>query len=243
MPDHKTVTFDASQWQLVPKVPTGEMLKAGNNKKNYGIASDVYTTMLDAAPTPAAQSAGQEAVPVGRVQVGDGSITFIPDADAWRMGDEYEVFTNAAPVNGGERTPIKPVTYTTKPAESVMGIALRQCGNEDAWRQILAWNPRFESLASCDYFPVGTVLVMPPREHAADAQQVGTDGSAERYAWIVGKAQFSTTPGQPPVMTLSLELPAPDHNPHTDWIGDRFVESFNRTIDFARGTEGEDDDE
>ncbi|VVE29121.1 hypothetical protein PEP31012_03573 [Pandoraea eparura] len=70
---------------------------------------------------------------------------------------------------------LKPRTYTTKPAESVMGIALRQCGNEDAWRQILAWNPRFEFLASSDYFPVGTVLVMPPHVRAAEPPKMGGD--------------------------------------------------------------------
>ena len=62
MTDTKTVTFDASHWQLVPKVPTQEMLKAGWHRKNYGIAEDVYASMLAAAPTPAANSAGQEAV-------------------------------------------------------------------------------------------------------------------------------------------------------------------------------------
>ncbi|WAL81341.1 hypothetical protein OYT13_15935 [Pandoraea sp. XJJ-1] len=67
MSDHKTVTFDASQWQLVPKVPTGDMLIAGNNKKNYGISSDVYAAMLAAAPTPADASQWQpiETAPQG----------------------------------------------------------------------------------------------------------------------------------------------------------------------------------
>lgn len=58
-------------------------------------------------------------------------------------------------------------THTTQPGESVMGIALRQCGDESAWRRILACNPKFADLSPSDYFPVGTVLVMPPSTAAA----------------------------------------------------------------------------
>ncbi|KVZ27005.1 hypothetical protein WL14_00745 [Burkholderia cepacia] len=53
-------------------------------------------------------------------------------------------------------------TYTTQPAESVAGIALRQCGSEDEWRNIIALNPEFSEHTACDYFPVGTVLTLPP---------------------------------------------------------------------------------
>jgi hypothetical protein len=53
-------------------------------------------------------------------------------------------------------------TYTTQPGESVAGIALRQCGDEKAWRHILACNPTFSDLLPHEYFPVGTVLMLPP---------------------------------------------------------------------------------
>jgi len=53
-------------------------------------------------------------------------------------------------------------THTTQPGESVMGIALRQCGDENEWRHILACNPKFADLLPSDYFPVGTVLTLPP---------------------------------------------------------------------------------
>ncbi|MCA8313217.1 hypothetical protein LGN43_02895 [Burkholderia multivorans] len=53
-------------------------------------------------------------------------------------------------------------TYTTQPGESVAGIALRQCGSEDEWRNIIALNPEFREHTACDYFPVGTVLTLPP---------------------------------------------------------------------------------
>lgn len=58
-------------------------------------------------------------------------------------------------------------TYTTKPGESVMGIALRECGHEQKWRHILACNPQFSTWLPHEYFPVGTVLILPPKEEAA----------------------------------------------------------------------------
>ncbi|VVE78135.1 hypothetical protein [Pandoraea sputorum] len=101
MPDNKTVTFDASQYQLVPKVPTEEMLKAGSNKKNYGITSDVYVAMLAAAPTPAAQSAGQEAV--FRLRKHDDDFDVEVQASTFNKMPKGDYFLYAAPVNGGER--------------------------------------------------------------------------------------------------------------------------------------------
>ncbi|RAR51651.1 nucleoid-associated protein YgaU [Paraburkholderia unamae] len=65
------------------------------------------------------------------------------------------------PVQPNERT------YTTKAGESVMGIALRECGDEKVWRHILACNPEFASLLPHEYFPVGTVLTLPPGTQAA----------------------------------------------------------------------------
>lgn len=57
--------------------------------------------------------------------------------------------------------PVGMTTYTTQPGESVAGIALRQLGDENAWKRILACNPKFHDLLAPDYFPVGTVLVLP----------------------------------------------------------------------------------
>ena len=52
----KTVTFDESVWQLVPKVPTREMIEQGNAAMAYdccsGDASDAYQAMLSATPKP-----------------------------------------------------------------------------------------------------------------------------------------------------------------------------------------------
>lgn len=104
----RPVTFDASQWQLVPKVPTGEMIVAGNNKKNYCIASDVYTAMLAAAPTPAAQSAGQEAVayihPDTLAMLRDGKSGHVWASEGMQ---KQRVPLYAAPVNAAGLTAIR----------------------------------------------------------------------------------------------------------------------------------------
>ncbi|WP_331693537.1 hypothetical protein [Pandoraea sputorum] len=71
MPDNKTVTFDANQWQLVPKRITEEMNEnvscfgkadgsLGYNKQHGDDFAASWRYALAAAPTPAAQSAGQE---------------------------------------------------------------------------------------------------------------------------------------------------------------------------------------
>lgn len=72
------------------------------------------------------------------------------------------LFRDAAPQASAE-----PTTYTTRPGESVMGIALRELGNEEAWRHILACNPQFADLLPHEYFPVGTVLTLPQADKGA----------------------------------------------------------------------------
>lgn len=56
-------------------------------------------------------------------------------------------------------------TYTTMPGESLMGIALRQLGNEKRWQEIKFLNQdRFPSMLPHDYYPVGTQLTMPNKD-------------------------------------------------------------------------------
>lgn len=111
MPDLKTVTFDARKYQLVPIDPTVEMIIAIAEADQP--PSSRYSNMLAAAPTPAAQSAGQEAV-VWQVHPFDYGIGIkgvyartdrIEQAEAWkRKGWNVEpLYRHAAPVNGGER--------------------------------------------------------------------------------------------------------------------------------------------
>ncbi|ALS63593.1 hypothetical protein [Pandoraea apista] len=119
--DLKTVTFDASQWQLVPKKVTDEMAGAFMNGGEYpgrlkgkawGNGSEEwygdrerfdidYSAMLAAAPTPAAQSAGQEAVSACSVCYGTGfDVNGKPCA--FPHVPLRTAYTNAVPVNGGE---------------------------------------------------------------------------------------------------------------------------------------------
>lgn len=64
MKDTKTVTFEASQWQLVPKSPVDAQLNAIADADGF----DPCTP----PPTPAAQSAGREAVSACSVCYGTG---------------------------------------------------------------------------------------------------------------------------------------------------------------------------
>ncbi|HDR9184697.1 TPA: hypothetical protein QDB06_005333 [Burkholderia vietnamiensis] len=95
-----------------------------------------------------------------------------------------------APEQASETTAQQPRTYTTQPAESVMGIALRQCGNEMEWRHILACNPEFARMLPHEYFPVGTVLNLPPHPAAASRfeqpeKSLAPEGGSEaRGRWI-----------------------------------------------------------
>jgi hypothetical protein len=55
--------------------------------------------------------------------------------------------------------------YTTNPAESVAGIALRQLGDERLWVEIARLNSlKFPDVNANDYYPVGTMLVIPLRK-------------------------------------------------------------------------------
>lgn len=127
LPDLKTVTFDANQYQLVPKVPTDAMLDAaacasmqhlidcirdpekfneiGSEENVRKTHASRYHSMLDAAPTPAAQSAGQEAAMNFACYLIDhceGETTTEESVQRWLAA----MLTNphyAPPVNGGER--------------------------------------------------------------------------------------------------------------------------------------------
>jgi hypothetical protein len=56
---------------------------------------------------------------------------------------------------------------------------------------------------------------------------------AARYRWLRDGMCFDTPAGQPSTMALAKAIYAPDHNPHKDWVSDRFIASVDRTIDAA----------
>ncbi|MBG4412529.1 hypothetical protein GHV50_08140 [Pseudomonas aeruginosa] len=63
------------------------------------------------------------------------------------------------------------VSYTTRPAESLAGIALRQLKEESRWVEIRDINaPAFPDMQSHSYYPVGTVIKLPA---AAPGKEVG----------------------------------------------------------------------
>lgn len=95
-------------------------------------------------------------------------------------GEGFDAMCRA--IEAYETSPVEqPRTYTTQPGESVMGIALRQCGNEMEWRHILASNPKFASMLPHEYFPVGTVLTLPPPPAVASPAPAPAD---ERAAFV-----------------------------------------------------------
>ncbi|HEK1421983.1 TPA: hypothetical protein SMQ89_001208 [Pseudomonas aeruginosa] len=63
------------------------------------------------------------------------------------------------------------VSYTTRPAESLAGIALRQLKEESRWVEIRDINaPAFPDMQSHSYYPAGTVIKLPA---AAPGKEVG----------------------------------------------------------------------
>lgn len=53
-------------------------------------------------------------------------------------------------------------TYTTNPGESLLGIALRELNHGPGWSEIRDLNAdRFPDMGPHDYYPPGTVLVLP----------------------------------------------------------------------------------
>lgn len=62
---------------------------------------------------------------------------------------------------------------------------------------------------------------------------------AERYRYLRSRMRFTD---QLPVATMMLSAPlfAPLHNFHTDWVGDRFDVSVDKTVDAARTGERRD---
>lgn len=63
-------------------------------------------------------------------------------------------------------------TYTTRPGESVMGIANRELRSSERWVEICDLNAKdFPDMGPHDYYPPGTVLVMPTIPAVQQGQQ------------------------------------------------------------------------
>ncbi|WP_034055161.1 LysM peptidoglycan-binding domain-containing protein [Pseudomonas aeruginosa] len=73
------------------------------------------------------------------------------------------------------------VSYTTRPAESLAGIALRQLKEESRWVEIRDINaPAFPDMQSHSYYPAGTVIKLPAAAPGKEVPQAWLDVQAER---------------------------------------------------------------
>ena len=91
-----------------------------------------------------------------------------------------------------------------------------------------------------DYYqlPYGTTKLYAAAQVPAQGEMVA---KAKRYDWLRDQMQFSTSKGETPEMGLKSWLPAPDHNPHADWMSPRFEASVDRTVDAAMAAQPADD--
>ncbi|HEP8974555.1 TPA: hypothetical protein VDU83_006993, partial [Pseudomonas aeruginosa] len=86
----------------------------------------------------------------------------------------------AAPARGQHSVPAY-VSYTTRPAESLAGIALRQLKEESRWVEIRDINAHaFPDMQSHSYYPAGTVIKLPAAAPGKEVPQAWLDVQAER---------------------------------------------------------------
>lgn len=87
----------------------------------------------------------------------------------------------AAPVAQAQHSVPAYVSYTTRPAESLAGIALRQLKDESRWVEIRDINAHtFPDMQSHSYYPAGTVIKLPAAAPGKEVPQAWLDVQAER---------------------------------------------------------------
>ncbi|EPL8454522.1 LysM peptidoglycan-binding domain-containing protein [Pseudomonas aeruginosa] len=80
------------------------------------------------------------------------------------------------------------VSYTTQPAESLAGIALRQLKDESRWVEIRDINAHaFPDMRSHSYYPAGTVIKLPAAAPGNSVPQAWLDVQAERRRQITAE--------------------------------------------------------
>lgn len=88
---------------------------------------------------------------------------------------------SAAPVAQAQHSGPAYVSYTTQPAESLAGIALRQLKDESRWVEIRDINAHaFPDMWSHSYYPAGTVIKLPAAAPGKEVPQAWLDVQAER---------------------------------------------------------------
>ncbi|WGX44974.1 LysM peptidoglycan-binding domain-containing protein [Pseudomonas aeruginosa] len=99
-------------------------------------------------------------------------------------GGRYELVAetdiSAPPAQAQHSVPAY-VSYTTQPAESLAGIALRQLKDESRWVEIRDINAHaFPDMRSHSYYPAGTVIKLPAAAPGKEVPQAWIDVQEER---------------------------------------------------------------
>ncbi|MFU5049302.1 LysM peptidoglycan-binding domain-containing protein [Pseudomonas aeruginosa] len=94
----------------------------------------------------------------------------------------------AAPVAQAQHSVPAYVSYTTRPAESLAGISLRQLKDESRWVEIRDINAHaFPDMQSHSYYPAGTVIKLPAAAPGKSVPQAWLDVLAERRRQITAE--------------------------------------------------------
>lgn len=97
------------------------------------------------------------------------------------LRDALLAFAKNAPVAQAQHSVPAYVSYTTQPAESLAGIALRQLKDESRWVEIRDINAHaFPDMQSHSYYPAGTVIKLPAAAPGKEVPQAWLDVQAER---------------------------------------------------------------
>ncbi|HEJ1368114.1 hypothetical protein LJG62_10385 [Pseudomonas aeruginosa] len=93
------------------------------------------------------------------------------------VSEHYTIPLYAAPVAQAQHSVPAYVSYTTQPAESLAGIALRQLKDESRWVEIRDINAHaFPDMRSHSYYPAGTVIKLPTAAPGNSAQHSVPEG-------------------------------------------------------------------
>lgn len=100
-------------------------------------------------------------------------------------------------------------SYTTRPAEAVAGIALRQLGDESRWVEIRDLNAHaFPGIGPHDYYPVGTVLRMPAEQQSAPERVSVPEGWRPVIAMVLQALDRDAAEGKAARGEMAAELRA-----------------------------------
>ncbi|OWO90366.1 hypothetical protein B5C27_01625 [Pseudomonas aeruginosa] len=105
----------------------------------------------------------------------------------WEISQHGEDLLEA-PVAQAQHSVPAYVSYTTQPAESLAGIALRQLKDESRWVEIRDINAHaFPDMRSHSYYPAGTVIKLPAAAPGKEVPQAWIDVQEERRRQITAE--------------------------------------------------------